>query len=139
MLENENGVKPKNTNQGNVVNANDALYNIEPTLENTPKILKALTREFFEFKKLLQQKEIQKKEPVRWLNIDQVGQKIPGNPKRPTIYGWVHDKKIPYHKKNKALGFLESEIDEWLISGKVKTNSEIEAEAKHFLNRNSKR
>jgi hypothetical protein len=31
---------------------------------------------------------------------------------------------------------LKSEIDEWLKSGRIKTNAEIEAEAEKYISRN---
>jgi len=36
---------------------------------------------------------------------------------------------VPYHKNGKNLVFLKSEIDEWLKTGKRKSNAEIEAES----------
>ncbi len=35
-----------------------------------------------------------------------------------TIYGLVHRKKIPFHKRNKKLYFLKEEIISWVKSGK---------------------
>ena len=39
---------------------------------------------------------------------------IPSHPVKQTVYGWVSDKQIPHHKINKALVFLQSEIDDWM-------------------------
>lgn len=30
-----------------------------------------------------------------------------------TIYGWIHEKKIPYYKLNNLVRFDEKEISEW--------------------------
>lgn len=62
-----------------------------------------------------------------WLNIDQVREYIPENPAPSTIYRWVADRTIPFHKSGKHLRFLKSEIDEWLKSGRKKTQKELEA------------
>lgn len=47
----------------------------------------------------------------------------------PTIYGYTQSNKIPFNKKSRKLYFLKSEILQWIKSGRVKTISEIEAEA----------
>lgn len=48
-----------------------------------------------------------------------------------TVYGWVHQKKIPYHKHptGRKLYFVQAEIDEWLTSNRRATSAEIEAQA----------
>lgn len=53
-----------------------------------------------------------------WYDIDAVCDYLPGSPAKQTVYGWVFQKKIPYHKKSRKLLFLKSELDEWLISDK---------------------
>lgn len=52
-----------------------------------------------------------------------------------TIYGWVHHKKIPYHKQptGRKIYFLKEEIDKWLTANPRSTNSEIEAQAKQHI------
>lgn len=54
----------------------------------------------------------------------------------PTVYGLVHQNKIPFHKKGKRLYFLKSEILEWLKSGKHQTKSELENQADAYLLKN---
>ena len=39
---------------------------------------------------------------------------LTSHPVKQTVYGWVSDKQIPHHKINKALVFLQSEIDDWM-------------------------
>jgi predicted DNA-binding transcriptional regulator AlpA len=46
-----------------------------------------------------------------------------------TIYGYTQRNEIPFSKKGKKLFFLRFEILEWIKTGRVKTISEIEAEA----------
>lgn len=72
-----------------------------------------------------------KQEADKWFNIDELCNYLPDKPSKPTIYAKVSKNEIPYHKNDneKKLRFLKSEIDEWLLQGKQKTNKEIEAEA----------
>lgn len=79
---------------------------------------------------------IPKNEPQQnnlWLDLNDLIKYDPEKRTKPTIYGYVHQGSIPYHKRGKKLIFLKSEIDEWLKSGRVKTNAEIEAEADQYL------
>lgn len=56
-----------------------------------------------------------------------------------TIYGLVHDAKIPVSKKGKRLYFSKEELTAWIKSGRKKTTSEIEAAAQNILDRRKKR
>ena len=49
-----------------------------------------------------------------WMDVDELCNYIPSHPVKQTVYGWVSDKQIPHHKINKALVFLQSEIDDWM-------------------------
>lgn len=71
----------------------------------------------------------------KWFNIDELINYLPDRPAKATIYGLVHNRKIPFHKDEgqKNLRFSKSEIDTYLSKGKVKTFSEIEAEADNYL------
>ena len=40
---------------------------------------------------------------------------IPGNPKRPTVMGWLYTYGIPHYKISSTLLFRRSEIDAWLV------------------------
>jgi excisionase family DNA binding protein len=51
----------------------------------------------------------------------------------PTIYGLVHQNKIPYIKKGKRLYFVKSELLAWINSGKQTTKSEAEIKADDYL------
>jgi len=51
-----------------------------------------------------------------WFNLEALCDYLSDRPAKQTVYGWVFQKKIPYHKKGKKLQFLKSEIDEWLHS-----------------------
>ena len=49
-----------------------------------------------------------------WMDVDELCDYIPSHPVKQTVYGWVSDRQIPHHKINKALIFLQSEIDDWM-------------------------
>ena len=82
--------------------------------------------------------ENQKKEnssTENWFNLGQLCNYLPDKPKKPTVYGWISNSLIPYHKGAKNLRFSKSEIDEWLKSGKRKTKDEIKEEAHTYLHK----
>lgn len=51
----------------------------------------------------------------------------------PTLYGKVSRREIPFNKRGSRLYFYESELATWIKQGRVKTVSEIEAEADAYL------
>ena len=61
----------------------------------------------------------------QWFNLTQLCEYLPDKPAKATVYGWVNKKSIPHHKKSKALSFLRSEIDSWLMDGRRYTEEEI--------------
>lgn len=69
-----------------------------------------------------------------FMNIDETSKLI--DLTKSTMYGLVHQNKIPYHKKGKRLYFLKSEILAWLKSGKHQTQSELEDKADAYLLKN---
>ena len=77
-------------------------------------------------------------EPERWLNLAELCEYLPDKPVKPTVYGWVHFRVIPCHRRGKKLYFLKSEIDEWLKTGRKKTNAEIAKEVQEFTNHKRK-
>lgn len=64
-----------------------------------------------------------------WLNLDGLCAYLPEEPAKQTVYTWVSNQTIPFHKKGKKLYFLKSEIDEWLKAGRRQTRAEIATEA----------
>jgi excisionase family DNA binding protein len=55
--------------------------------------------------------------------------------KVPTIYAMTSKREIPFYKKGKKLYFKKSEIEKWLETGRVLTNSELEAVAERLTAR----
>ena len=69
----------------------------------------------------------------KWMDIDELCAYLPSHPAKQTVYGWVSAKQIPVHKINKALAFLQSEIDDWLKSKVHKTQDDLMLEAQQFV------
>lgn len=69
----------------------------------------------------------------KWMDIDELCAYLPSHPAKQTVYGWVSAKQIPVHKINKALAFLQSEIDDWLKSKVHKTQDDLMLEAEQFV------
>lgn len=70
-------------------------------------------------------------EEPSFLTIDEAAKLI--NLTKPTVYGLVHQNKIPYIKKGKRLYFVKSELLAWINSGKQTTKSEAEIKADDYL------
>lgn len=66
-----------------------------------------------------------------FMNCDEASQYL--GIQKPTLYGWVHDRKIPFMKVGKRLMFEKSIIDEWILNTRRKTFDEIEMEAQNHL------
>jgi len=69
----------------------------------------------------------------KWMDIDELCAYLPSHPAKQTVYGWVSTKQIPVHKINKALAFLQSEIDDWLKNKSHKTQDDLMEEARRFV------
>ena len=69
----------------------------------------------------------------KWMDMDELCAYLPSHPAKQTVYGWVSAKQIPVHKINKALAFLQSEIDEWLKSRSCKSENDLMREAEAFI------
>lgn len=73
-------------------------------------------------------------ESDRWFNLQELCEYLPDRPARQTVYGWIGQRLIPFHKKGKKLQFLKSEIDSWLKTDKRKSVAELQADAQQFVN-----
>lgn len=83
---------------------------------------------------LLEKRGEPQPEPDKWFDISEFASYHPDKPAVPTVYTWVHENSVPYHKSGKKLRFLKSEIDVWLKSGRRKTRVEISAAADKYIN-----
>jgi prophage regulatory protein len=58
------------------------------------------------------------------------------------IYKLVHEFKIPFHKTQAGgskLFFEKKAIDEWLLGGEIKTQSQITQDAFNYISTNNRR
>ena len=69
------------------------------------------------------------------MDINELRAYLPDHPAKSTIYGWVGQGLIPYHKYSKKLSFKKAEIDAWLEKGFGATAEEVEDMAIDYVNR----
>mgnify|MGYP002623168731 FL=1 len=86
------------------------------TLEEMPGALSYLIEKVEGLEKAAQSllKRQEESHLPHWMDVDELCNYIPSHPVKQTVYGWVSDRQIPHHKINKALVFLQSEIDDWM-------------------------
>lgn len=65
---------------------------------------------------------------ITWLSLSELCEYLPDHPSKPTVYGWVCNRQIPYYKVGKRLSFRKSEIDEWIIRTGRKTAEQLRKE-----------
>lgn len=104
------------------------------TFEQLPQAVSLLIDEVKELKVLLRNTNNDAEPSDRWFNLQELCEYLPDRPARQTVYGWIGQRAVPYHKKGKKLQFLKSEIDAWLKTDKHKTAAELHAEAIAFVN-----
>jgi len=106
------------------------------TLEELPEAIAEFIQEFRDFRNHYEnQLDNQQAEQNCWFNLTEFRNYHPNRPSAATVYGWVSRGEVPFHKTEgkKPLRFLKSEIDQWLLTGKHKTISEIERESEDYL------
>lgn len=102
------------------------------TFEQLPQAVASLIIEVKEMKHLLQNSTQVKVDPVDlWFNLEELCAYLPDHPAKQTVYGWIGQHAIPYHKKGKKLQFLKSEIDSWLLADSRQTLAQVRAQARH--------
>lgn len=85
------------------------------TFNEVPGAISNLIQKIDNLEELIEMSLSPKKDEVIWMNVDELCDYLPAKPAKQTVYGWVCEKFIPYHKKGKRLQFMKSEIDEWLL------------------------
>ena len=65
-----------------------------------------------------------------WFNLEELCDYLPDHPAKQTVYGWVSQHIVPYHKKGKKLQFLKSEIDNWLLADQHQTLVQVREQAR---------
>lgn len=106
------------------------------TFEQTQQDVAEVKKDLKELKALILQKVENQPQTENPLGIKDVSKLI--RKTVPTIYGYCQRNEIPYSKNGNRLIFWKSEIIDWLKEGKVKSISEIEAEADAYLSNKNK-
>lgn len=104
------------------------------TFEQLPQAVSLLIGEVKELKDLLRNSNIAVEPSDRWFNLQELCEYLPDHPAKQTVYGWIAQRSIPYHKTGKKLQFRQSEIDQWIQVSRRLTASEQQAEAIHYIN-----
>jgi len=99
-----------------------------------PEALGYLIKKVEQLEKLLSNQNHSQPEQDQWFNLEDLKNYHPDHPASPTVYAWVSQRLIPFHKKGKKLMFLKSEIDSYLKSGRRKTIAEIRDETQKQSN-----
>jgi hypothetical protein len=109
------------------------MFNDELSFNDVPKAVAHLITKVEKLETLLTEKQPQAQEGDQWFNLDDLCKYHPDKPAKQTVYAWIGQRSIPYHKKGKKLMFLKSEIESWLKDGRRKTAAEIHAEAEQYV------
>ena len=110
------------------------MFSNQLSFNDVPNAVAHLINKVEKLETLLLENQPQVQEADRWLNLSDFCNYHPDHPAKQTVYGWIVQRSIPYHKKGKKLMFLKSEIDIWLKQGRRKTAAEIQAEAEQYVN-----
>ncbi len=100
-----------------------------------PQAMSYLIQKVDKLENLLSSVRSEQIDSDKWFNVEELSAYLPDKPARQTVYGWIGQRLIPYHKKGKKLQFLKSEIDSWLIADKRKCSAELQAEAAEFVSK----
>ena len=109
------------------------MFSEEISFNDVPKAVAHLISKVEKIETLLSTKQPQSQNSDEWFNLDALCNYHPDKPAKPTVYAWIGQRLVPYHKKGKKLMFLKSEIDTWLKSGRRKTAAEIQAEVEIYI------
>ena len=111
---------------------------MEMTFEKLPQAVKELFEKVDNIERLLLlQSNDQQPESDQLLTIQQAGEIL--HLTVPTIYGLVQRSEVPVCKRGKRLYFSKMELTSWIMSGRKKTVSEIDAEVDTCLSIRKKR
>jgi excisionase family DNA binding protein len=111
---------------------------IEMTIDNLPQVVEQLNDKLENIERLLLSKSnASLSEANDLLTIKQTAEIL--HLSVPTIYGLVQRREVPVCKRGKRLYFSKQEITDWVMAGRKKTNSEIDAEVDSYLGRKKRR
>lgn len=97
------------------------------SFDSLPSAVHEMNNRLIRIEHLLKGK-VENPETDQWFDLEQLVSYLPGHPAKPTIYGLVSNRKIPFHKRGKRLIFSKKSIDEWIAAGRHKTIDEIRNE-----------
>ena len=104
----------------------------EITFNELPKVVSEIYNKLNSIERLLLQKTPNSiREADKIMNLQQAAEML--NLTKQTIYGLVHESKIPVSKKGRRLYFSKLELLAWIKSGRRKTHEEISVEAEKYL------
>ena len=84
------------------------------TFNDIPEAMNYLITKMNDLEEMIRTSAVKQPDRNDWFNLEELCDYLPDRPAKQTVYSWVNQKKIPYHKKGKKLQFLKCEIDEWL-------------------------
>ena len=105
------------------------------TFNDIPQAMNYLITKMNDLEEMIRTSAVKQPDHNEWFNLEELCDYLPDRPAKQTVYSWVNQKKIPYHKKGKKLQFLKCEIDEWLHTDE--TQQEIIANPR-FTNQQKK-
>lgn len=104
------------------------------TLQQIPEAVLEIQSRLSRIENLLSDRSNeQRTETDKWFSIYELCNYHPDKPSKATVYGWVSFGLIPVHKGGKKLRFLKSEIDNWLLSGRKKTQLDFVKDTDAYL------
>ena len=109
------------------------MFSNDISFNELPQAVAQLINKVDRIETLLTEKQPEPQERDQWMNITDLCAYHPDHPAKPTVYSWIGQRSIPYHKKGKKLMFLKSEIEAWLKASRRKTAAEIHAEAEEYI------
>jgi hypothetical protein len=106
----------------------------ELTYNDLPQAVTQLYNKLENIERLLLEKSTTAHpQPESWFDLNELVKYDPERRTKPTFYGYIHRREIPFHKRSKKVVFLKSEIDSWLMQGRKKTFAETASEADKYL------
>lgn len=111
----------------------------ELTYNDLPKALSEVLCEVAFIKKFLVENKIDQGQGSDcWLNLTELCEYLPDKPSKATVYSWIHNRTIPFHKGPKKLRFLQSEIDAWMKEGRKNSSLGPAIPPENYLKPNKK-
>lgn len=107
------------------------MYNL--SFEDLPQAISQLYQKLDSIQKLLLEKEESQSQiqSTNFLTVQQAADFL--DLSKATVYSKCSRGDLPYMKRGKRLYFSQTELDEYLESGKVKTTVELQNDADYYL------